>query len=40
MKWMKLTRYTGEEVFGNVQQVVYVEAYDIHWSASAFAFVV
>jgi hypothetical protein len=25
MKWMKLTRYTGEEIFVNLQQVVYVE---------------
>ena len=25
MKWMKLTRYTGEAIFVNLQQVVYVE---------------
>jgi hypothetical protein len=28
MKWMKLTRYNGEEIFVNLQQVVYVEAYE------------
>jgi hypothetical protein len=28
MKWMKSTRYNGEEIFVNLQQVVYVEAYE------------
>jgi hypothetical protein len=28
MKWMKLTRHSGEEVFVNLAQVVYVEPYE------------
>ena len=28
MKWMKLTQHSGEEVFVNLAQVVYVQPYE------------